>query len=158
MSLALHVLPGSREGQRMGDWTLIESMIVDGLFDVYNKYHMGITAENVAKKYVIRREKQDALALGSQRKAAAAQEAGRFKDEIVPYSISQKKGDPIVVDARCQRSNGKSRGSSHHRGRAAAHRQRCSQHAGLRPTRTQTPRSQASQTTSLLDLAPRLRN
>jgi acetyl-CoA C-acetyltransferase len=96
MSLAPHVLPGSREGQRMGDWTLIDSMIVDGLFDVYNKYHMGITAENVAKKYDITREKQDALALGSQRKAAAAQEAGRFKDEIVPFSIAQKKGDPIV--------------------------------------------------------------
>jgi len=96
MSLAPHVLPGSREGQRMGDWTLIDTMIVDGLFDVYNKYHMGITAENVAKKYDITREKQDALALGSQRKAAAAQEAGRFKDEIVPLSIAQKKGDPIV--------------------------------------------------------------
>jgi len=96
MSLAPHVLPGSREGQRMGDWTLIDTMIVDGLFDVYNKYHMGITAENVAKKYDITREKQDALALGSQRKAAAAQEAGRFKDEIVPFSIAQKKGDPIV--------------------------------------------------------------
>jgi len=99
MSLAPHVLPGSREGQRMGDWTLIDSMIVDGLFDVYNKYHMGITAENVAKKYDITREKQDALALGSQRKAAAAQEAGRFKDEIVPFSIAQKKGDPIVFAA-----------------------------------------------------------
>ena len=96
MSLAPHVLPGSREGQRMGEWTLIDSMIVDGLFDVYNKYHMGVTAENVAKKYDITREKQDALALGSQRKAAAAQEAGRFKDEIVPFSIAQKKGDPIV--------------------------------------------------------------
>ena len=96
MSLAPHVLPGSREGQRMGDWTLIDTMIVDGLFDVYNKYHMGVTAENVAKKYDITREKQDALALGSQRKAAAAQEAGRFKDEIVPLSIAQKKGDPIV--------------------------------------------------------------
>jgi acetyl-CoA C-acetyltransferase len=99
MSLAPHVLPGSREGQRMGDWTLIDTMIVDGLFDVYNKYHMGITAENVAKKYDITREKQDALALGSQRKAAAAQEAGRFKDEIVPFSIAQKKGDPIVFAA-----------------------------------------------------------
>src|SRR5450631_2502786 len=96
MSLAPHVLPGSRDGQRMGDWKLVDSMIVDGLFDVYNKYHMGITAENVAKKYDISREQQDALALGSQQKAAAAQEAGRFKDEIVPFSIAQKKGDPIV--------------------------------------------------------------
>jgi len=96
MSLAPHVLPNSRDGQRMGDWKLVDSMIVDGLFDVYNKYHMGITAENVAKKYDITREKQDALALGSQQKAAAAQEAGKFKDEIVPFTIPQKKGDPIV--------------------------------------------------------------
>ena len=96
MSLAPHVLPGSRDGMRMGDWKLVDSMIVDGLFDVYNKYHMGITAENVAKKYAISRDMQDALALGSQQKATAAQEAGRFKDEIVPFSIAQKKGDPIV--------------------------------------------------------------
>ena len=96
MSLAPHVLPNSRDGQRMGDWKLVDSMIVDGLFDVYNKYHMGITAENVAKKYGITRDKQDALALASQQKAAAAQEAGKFKDEIVPFSIAQKKGDPIV--------------------------------------------------------------
>jgi acetyl-CoA C-acetyltransferase len=99
MSLAPHVLPGSREGMRMGDWKMVDSMIVDGLFDVYNKYHMGITAENVAKKYEVSREKQDALALGSQQKAAAAQEAGKFKDEIVPFSIAQKKGDPIVFAA-----------------------------------------------------------
>ena len=99
MSLAPHVLAGSRDGQRMGDWKLIDSMIVDGLFDVYNKYHMGITAENVAKKYDVSREKQDALALGSQQKAAAAQEAGRFKAEIIPFSIPQKKGDPIVFAA-----------------------------------------------------------
>jgi acetyl-CoA C-acetyltransferase len=96
MSMAPHVLPGSRDGMRMGDWKMVDTMIVDGLFDVYNKYHMGITAENVAKKYDITREKQDALALASQQKAAAAQEAGKFKDEIVPFSIAQKKGDPIV--------------------------------------------------------------
>ncbi len=96
MSMSPHVLPNSRDGMRMGDWKLVDSMIVDGLLDVYNKYHMGITAENVAKKYDITREKQDALALGSQQKAAAAQEAGKFKDEIVPFSIAQKKGDPIV--------------------------------------------------------------
>ena len=99
MSLSPHVLPGSRDGMRMGDWKMVDTMIVDGLFDVYNKYHMGITAENVAKKYDISREKQDALALGSQQKAAAAQEAGKFKDEIVPFSIAQKKGDPIVFAA-----------------------------------------------------------
>jgi acetyl-CoA C-acetyltransferase len=99
MSMSPHVLPNSREGMRMGDWKMVDTMIVDGLFDVYNKYHMGITAENVAKKYDISREKQDALALASQQKAAAAQEAGKFKDEIVPFSIAQKKGDPIVFSA-----------------------------------------------------------
>ncbi|MES2912782.1 MAG: acetyl-CoA C-acetyltransferase [Pseudomonadota bacterium] len=99
MSLAPHVLNGSRDGQRMGDWKMIDSMIVDGLWDVYNQYHMGITAENVAKKYDINREMQDALALASQTKAATAQDAGKFKDEIVPFSIAQKKGDPIVFAA-----------------------------------------------------------
>ena len=99
MSLSPHVLSGSREGQRMGDWKMIDSMIVDGLWDVYNQYHMGITAENVAKKYDISRDKQDALALASQTKAAAAQDAGKFKDEIVPFSIAQKKGDPIIFAA-----------------------------------------------------------
>ncbi|WP_280155234.1 acetyl-CoA C-acetyltransferase [Piscinibacter sp. XHJ-5] len=98
MSLAPHVLPGSRDGQRMGDWKLVDSMIVDGLWDVYNQYHMGITAENVAKKYGIGREEQDALALASQQKAVAAQDAGKFKDEIVPFVIPQKKGDPVVFD------------------------------------------------------------
>jgi acetyl-CoA C-acetyltransferase len=83
----------------MGDWKMADTMIVDGLWDVYNQYHMGITAENVAKRYSISRDAQDALALGSQQKAAAAQEAGRFKDEIVPVSIAQKKGDPIVFAA-----------------------------------------------------------
>ena len=99
MSASPHVLQGSRDGQRMGDWKMIDSMIVDGLWDVYNQYHMGITAENVAKKYGITREMQDALALASQQKAAAAQDAGKFKDEIVPVSIAQKKGDPIVFAA-----------------------------------------------------------
>jgi acetyl-CoA C-acetyltransferase len=99
MSLAPHALPASRDGQRMGDWKLVDTMITDGLWDVYNQYHMGITAENVAKQYGITREQQDALALASQQKAAAAQDAGRFKDEIVPVSIPQKKGDPLVFDA-----------------------------------------------------------
>ena len=99
MSAAPHVLLGSRDGQRMGDWKLTDSMIVDGLWDVYNQYHMGITAENVAKKYGISRDMQDALALASQQKAAAAQESGRFKDEIMPFSIAQKKGDPIIFAA-----------------------------------------------------------
>ena len=96
MSMAPHVLPNSRNGQRMGDWKLVDTMIVDGLWDVYNQYHMGITAENVAKKYGIDRAAQDELALASQTKAAAAQDAGKFKDEIVGVSIPQKKGDPIV--------------------------------------------------------------
>jgi len=99
MSAAPHVLPNSRNGQRMGDWKLVDTMIVDGLWDVYNQYHMGTTAENVAKKYGITREMQDALALASQQKAAAAQDAGRFNDEILPFSIAQKKGDPIVFAA-----------------------------------------------------------
>ncbi len=99
MSLAPHVLPGSREGQRMGDWKLVDTMIVDGLWDVYNQYHMGITAENVAKQYGITRDAQDALALASQMKATAAQEAGRFNDEIVGVTIPQKKGEPVVFAA-----------------------------------------------------------
>ena len=98
MSLAPHVLPNSRNGQRMGDWKLVDTMIVDGLWDVYNQYHMGITAENVAKKYEITRAMQDELALASQTKAAAAQDAGKFKDEIVGVHIPQKKGDPLVFD------------------------------------------------------------
>ena len=99
MSLSPHVLPGSRDGQRMGDWKMVDTMIVDGLWDVYNQYHMGITAENVAKEYSITRDMQDALALASQQKAAAAQDAGKFVDEIAPFSIAQKKGDPIVFAA-----------------------------------------------------------
>ena len=99
MSASPHVLLGSRDGQRMGDWKMIDSMIVDGLWDVYNKYHMGITAENVAKQEGISRDMQDELALGSQQKAAAAQAAGKFKDEIVPVSIPQRKGDALIFDA-----------------------------------------------------------
>ncbi|MBK8066039.1 MAG: acetyl-CoA C-acetyltransferase [Betaproteobacteria bacterium] len=99
MSLSPHVLNGSRDGQRMGDWKMVDSMITDGLWDVYNQYHMGITAENVAKAHGITREMQDALALASQQKASAAQDAGRFKDEIVGVTIPQKKGDPLVFAA-----------------------------------------------------------
>ena len=99
MSLSPHVVPNSREGQRMGNWSMVDTMVNDGLWDVYNQYHMGITAENVAKQYGISREAQDALALASQQKAAAAQDAGRFKDEIVPVLIPQKKGDPLSIDA-----------------------------------------------------------
>ena len=98
MSLSPHVLNGSRDGQRMGDWKMTDTMIVDGLWDEYNQYHMGITAENVAKQHGVSREAQDALALSSQQKAAAAQDAGRFKDEIVPVQIPQRKGDPVNFD------------------------------------------------------------
>ena len=99
MSASPHVLMGSRDGQRMGNWNMVDSMIVDGLWDVYNQYHMGITAENVAKAHGISRDMQDALALASQQKAAAAQDAGKFVDEIVPFSIAQKKGDPLIFSA-----------------------------------------------------------
>ncbi len=99
MSASPHVLMNSRDGQRMGDWKMIDSMIVDGLWDVYNQYHMGVTAENVAKAYAISRDMQDALALGSQTKAAAAQAAGKFADEIIAVSLAQKKGDPIIFNA-----------------------------------------------------------
>ena len=99
MSASPHVLLGSRDGQRMGNWNMVDSMLVDGLWDVYNQYHMGITAENVAKQYSISRDMQDALALASQLKAVAAQDAGKFADEIVPVHIAQKKGDALVFAA-----------------------------------------------------------
>jgi acetyl-CoA C-acetyltransferase len=95
MSLAPHVLMGSRDGFRMGDAKLIDSMIVDGLWDVYNRYHMGITAENVAREHGISRATQDEFAVSSQRKAQAAREAGRFREEIVAVLIAQRKGDPV---------------------------------------------------------------
>ncbi len=98
MSLAPHVMMGSRGGFRMGDAKLQDSMIVDGLWDVYNQYHMGVTAENVAKKYGITREDQDRFAFESQRKAEEAQKAGKFKDEIVPVEIPQRKGAPLAFD------------------------------------------------------------
>ncbi len=97
MSASPHVLNNSRDGFRMGDAKLVDTMIVDGLWDVYNQYHMGITAENVAKEFGVTREEQDAFALASQQKAEAAQKAGKFKDEILPYEIVQKKGN-IVFD------------------------------------------------------------
>ncbi|MEI7574651.1 MAG: hypothetical protein RLZZ541_807 [Pseudomonadota bacterium] len=96
MSSSPHVLNGSRNGLRMGDGKLVDSMIVDGLWDVYNDYHMGVTAENVAKKYGISRQEQDEFACASQNKAEAAQKAGKFSDEIVPYTIKSKKGDTVV--------------------------------------------------------------
>ena len=92
MSASPHVLNNSREGFRMGDAKLTDTMIVDGLWDVYNQYHMGVTAENVAKKFGISRQEQDEFALASQNKAEAAQKAGKFKDEILALEIPQKKG------------------------------------------------------------------
>lgn len=98
MSLAPHVLPNSRTGQRMGNWSMVDTMINDGLWDAFNGYHMGITAENLVAKYGFTREDQDAFAAASQQKAVAAQEGNRFADEIVPVEIPQRKGDPIRVE------------------------------------------------------------
>ncbi|CRI55405.1 acetyl-CoA C-acetyltransferase [Pseudomonas sp. CCOS 191] len=98
MSLAPYVMPSARTGQRMGHGQLVDSMISDGLWDAFNDYHMGITAENLVDKYGLSREQQDAFAAESQRKAVAAIEAGRFKDEITPIHIPQKKGEPLVFD------------------------------------------------------------
>jgi len=98
MSQAPHVLPNSRNGQRMGDWNMVDTMIKDGLWDAFNDYHMGITAENIVDKYGISREEQDAFAAASQQKAVAARTAGYFDGQIVPISIPQRKGDPLVID------------------------------------------------------------
>lgn len=98
MSLAPYVMPSARTGQRMGHGQLIDSMISDGLWDAFNDYHMGITAENLVENYGLSREQQDAFAAESQRKAVAAIEAGRFKDEITPIVMPQKKGEPKVFD------------------------------------------------------------
>ncbi|MEX0959507.1 MAG: acetyl-CoA C-acetyltransferase [Burkholderiales bacterium] len=98
MSISPHAAFGLRDGVRMGESKLIDTMIVDGLWDVYNQYHMGMTAENVAKKWKVTREEQDAFAAASQQKAEAAQKAGRFKDEIAPIIIKTRKGD-VVFDA-----------------------------------------------------------
>ncbi|KZY67701.1 acetyl-CoA C-acyltransferase, partial [Oleiphilus sp. HI0066] len=98
MSNAPHALPNSRNGQRMGPWNMVDTMITDGLWDAFNDYHMGITAENIAEKYEIDREAQDAFALGSQNKAEQAQADGKFSDEIIAISIPQRRGDPIIFD------------------------------------------------------------
>ena len=98
MSLAPHVMMGSRDGFRMGDAKLIDTMINDGLTDVFNQYHMGVTAENVARQFGVTRQDQDAFAVASQQKAEAAQKAGKFKDEILPIEIPQRKGAPLVFD------------------------------------------------------------
>ncbi len=98
MSLSPHVMLGSRDGFRMGDAKLTDSMVNDGLWDIFNNYHMGVTAENVAKQFSISRQAQDEFAVASQQKAEAAQKAGRFKDEILALDIPQRKGDPLKFD------------------------------------------------------------
>ncbi|WP_426415893.1 acetyl-CoA C-acetyltransferase [Aestuariirhabdus sp. LZHN29] len=98
MSLAPHVLPNSRNGQRMGNWSMVDTMVSDGLWDAFNDYHMGITAENIAQQYGFTRAQQDAFAAHSQQKAAAACANNRFADEITPVAVPQRKGDPIIVD------------------------------------------------------------
>ena len=98
MSASNYVLPKARSGLRMGDSKIIDSMIKDGLWDVFNDYHMGITAENLAEKYSISREEQDKFAVQSQNRAEAAGKAGKFKDEIFPLPIPQRKGGEIIFD------------------------------------------------------------
>src|SRR5436190_17214749 len=98
MSQAPHALPGSRDGFRMGDAKMVDTMIVDGLWDVFNHYHMGVTAENVAKEYAVTREEQDEFAVKSQNKTEAAQKAGKFNDEIVTVEIASKKGPVMFAD------------------------------------------------------------
>jgi acetyl-CoA C-acetyltransferase len=98
MSQAPFLVPGARWGYRMNDATLVDEMIQDGLLDIFNRYHMGITAENVAEKFGVSRQDQDALALKSQQNAGKAIQSGRFKEEIVPVIIPQKKGNPVVFD------------------------------------------------------------
>jgi acetyl-CoA C-acetyltransferase len=98
MTNAPYLLPKTRWGQRMGDGKIVDYMVYDGLTDVYNQYHMGITAENIAEQWDITREAQDRIATQSQNKAEAAQKAGKFADEIVPVVIPQKKGEPVIID------------------------------------------------------------
>ncbi len=98
MDQAAHVLKGARNGVKMGDWKLEDTMICDGLTEYFNQYHMGVTAENIVDKYGISRQEQDEFAANSQNKAVAAIAAGKFKDEIIPVVIPQRKGDPIVFD------------------------------------------------------------
>lgn len=96
MSASAHVVPNSRNGQKMGDWKMVDTMIKDGLWCAFNDYHMGTTAQNIADKYGFSRDEQDAFAAASQQKAEAAQKAGHFDNEITPVSIPQRKGDPVV--------------------------------------------------------------
>jgi acetyl-CoA C-acetyltransferase len=96
MSQSAHVVPGSRDGKRMGEWKMVDTMLADGLVDAFHNYHMGVTAENIAKKYEFSRDLQDAFAADSQQKTEAAQKSGRFDDEVVPVAVPQRKGDPVM--------------------------------------------------------------
>jgi acetyl-CoA C-acetyltransferase len=98
MSQAAHVLPNSRSGKKMGNWELLDSMVTDGLWDAFNDYHMGQTAENIANRWDISRQEQDVFAANSQQKAVRAQAAGHFVEEILPISVPQRKGEPVIVD------------------------------------------------------------
>jgi acetyl-CoA C-acetyltransferase len=98
MNLAPHVLPGSRTGMRMGDWKLVDSMINEGLWDIFNDYHMGCTAENLVDRYNLTREEQDAFSAGSQQKTEAAQKANRFAEEIIPIEIPRRKQPALIFD------------------------------------------------------------
>jgi acetyl-CoA C-acetyltransferase len=98
MSLSPHILPKSRNGTKMGDWKMQDSMIIDGLWDAFNNYHMGTTAENIAKKYKISRREQDEFAAASQQKVQTAINSAKFDEEIVPVKIPQRKGEPIIFD------------------------------------------------------------
>jgi acetyl-CoA C-acetyltransferase len=98
MSNAPHILPNSRNGQRRGDWNMVDTMIKDGLWDAFNDFHMGITAENLAEKFDVSRAEQDAFAAESQRRAIAAIEAGKFSDEIIPVAVPQRRGEAVIFD------------------------------------------------------------
>src|SRR5260370_42035055 len=98
MTMSRHGMVGWRDGWRRGDEKVVDTMIIDGLGDVFNQYHMGVTAENVAKEYAVTREEQDQFALASQQKTEAAQKAGRFKEEIVPVEIASRKGTLTFAD------------------------------------------------------------
>src|SRR5260370_18786680 len=103
MTMSRHGMVGWRDGWRRGDEKVVDTMIIDGLWDVFNQYHMGVTAENVAKEYAVTREEQDQFAVASQNKTEAAQKAGKFKDEIITVEIASKKDPIMFADDEYQR-------------------------------------------------------
>lgn len=106
MSQAAHVLPNSRNGQKMGNWALKDTMISDGLWDAFNDFHMGITAENIAQKWDVNRDEQDKFAVASQQKAQVAMEAGQFAEEIISIRVPQRRKDDVIVDTDEQPRHG----------------------------------------------------